>query len=119
MEYLPVFILMSAGFIIGTAALTLSHFVGPKIKHHMKANPFECGVPALGSSRQRVSVRFYLIAILFLLFDVEIVFFVPWAIVYREFITYGPAILWIMGFFFFLLWVGLFYELKKGALKWD
>ena len=75
MEYIPVLVMMGTGVLVGVAGIALSHFVGPKVRNRMKDSPFECGVPPVSNTRQRVSVRFYLIAILFLLFDVEAVFF--------------------------------------------
>ncbi len=81
MDYIPVLLLMAIGLILGSVILLVSYFVGPRIFHKMKNQPFECGVPPLGDARQRFSVRFYLVAILFLLFDVEAIFFYPWAVV--------------------------------------
>ncbi len=119
MEYLPVLLLLIAGLLVGGGALLISAFLGPKIKHTMKDLPFECGVPAYSGSAQRVSVRFYLVAILFLLFDVEVVFFYPWAIVFKEFLEVNAFILIEMGVFVGILLIGYVYVLKKGALEWD
>ncbi|MCC7442217.1 MAG: NADH-quinone oxidoreductase subunit A [Bdellovibrionales bacterium] len=119
MEYVPVLILMAAGLVIGGAILLLSHFAGPKIANRFKDVPFECGVPRFGGAHQRVSVRFYLVAILFLLFDVEAVFFFPWAVVYREYLSINAFILAEMAVFVGVLLLGYFYILKKGALEWD
>ncbi len=119
MDYLPVFLLLVAGVLVGGGALLLSALIGPKIRHSMKDRPFECGVPALEGQSQRVSVRFYLVAILFLLFDVEVVFFYPWAVVFKEFLAINLFILVEMAVFVGILLVGYFYVLKKGALEWD
>jgi len=119
MDYLPVFVLMMAGATVGAAAIIISSVIGPRWRNAMKNQPFECGVPAHSGVKQRVSVRFYLVAILFLLFDVEIVFLVPWSIVYKDYLAVNNAIVWIMSVFFTLLVVGLIYEFRKGALKWD
>jgi len=119
MEYVPVLILMAAGMVIGGAILLLSHFAGPKVASRFKDAPFECGVPRAGDAKQRVSVRFYLVAILFLLFDVEAVFFFPWAVVYRDYLSVNTFILSEMGVFVGVLLLGYFYVLKKGALEWD
>ena len=122
MEYIPVLILMAAAVVIGGGILILSHFAGPKIQSitdKFKDNPFECGVPRSGSTTQRVSVRFYLVAILFLLCDVEAVFFFPWAVVYKKYLSINSFILVEMGVFVAILLVGYFYILKKGALEWD
>jgi NADH-quinone oxidoreductase subunit A len=85
MEYVPVLILMLAGAVIGSVVILISSLLGPRLPNKMKNQPFECGVPPVGTARQRVSVRFYLVAILFLLFDVEVVFFYPWAVVYKKY----------------------------------
>jgi NADH-quinone oxidoreductase subunit A len=119
MEYIPVLILMAIGATIGGAAVLVSSLLGPKIKNVRKDQPFECGVPGFGDTHRRVSVRFYLVAILFLLFDVEAVFFFPWAVVFREYLALGTAILWSMSFFVAILLVGYWYVLRKGALEWD
>ncbi|MGE0617120.1 MAG: NADH-quinone oxidoreductase subunit A [Bacteriovoracia bacterium] len=119
MDYIPILIMMGAGAVIGGGALILSQLFGPKSKNPQKESPFECGVPAHGNAQQRVSVRFYLVAILFLLFDVEAVFFFPWAIVYKKFLEINSFILLEMGTFAVILLVGYVYILRKGALEWD
>jgi NADH-quinone oxidoreductase subunit A len=119
MSYIPVLILMLVGSIIAGAVLLLSHLLGPKFSHPMKSRPFECGVPSFGDAKGRFSVRFYLVAILFLLFDVEGVFFFPWAVVFRKYLSFGSFILYEMGFFVGILVLGYIYVLKKGALEWD
>lgn len=119
MEYIPVLILMLVGIVIGGAILLLSHFIGTKVGNYKKDVPFECGVPAIGDARQRFSVRFYLVAILFLLFDVEAVFFFPFAIVFHEYLSLGSFILLEMGFFVFVLLAGYFYVVRRGALEWE
>lgn len=119
MEYLPVLILMGIGAFVGGAAILISWLLGPKVPDVMKDQPFECGVPAYGGTQQRVSVRFYLVAILFLLFDVEAIFFFPWAIVFKEYLSISDFILVEMGVFVGILLIGYFYVLRKGALEWD
>jgi NADH-quinone oxidoreductase subunit A len=119
MSYIPVLILMVTGGVLGCILLLLSHLLGTKIKHPRKDTPFECGVPPLGDARHRFSVRFYLVAILFLLFDVEAVFFIPWAVVYKKYLTINSFILVEMAFFVAILLVGYWYVLRKGALEWE
>lgn len=119
MQYLPVLILMGIGLTIGTAIIALSSFLGPKVRNRLKEAAFECGVPPHGEAKQRFSVRFYLVAILFLLFDVETIFFFPFALVFKTFAALGPFILFEMGFFVAILLVGYLYVVKKGALEWD
>lgn len=119
MEYVPVLIMLGLGALVGIAILVISTILGPKIASKIKDSPFECGVPAVGGTRQRVSVRFYLTAILFLLFDVEVIFFYPWAVVYKRYLEFNQFILIEMAAFVGVLLVGYIYVLKKGALEWD
>ncbi len=116
--YIPVLILMAIGAVVAGGALLLTHLV-PIKKNTFKMDVYECGVPPMGDARGRFSVKFYLVAILFLLFDVEAVFFYPWAVVYKKFLTVNGFILFEMLFFVFILLVGYVYVLKKGALDWD
>ncbi len=119
MQYIPVLVMMAAGLIVASAGIFVSHLMGPKFKSKLKDSPFECGVPPLGDARQRFSVRFYLVAILFLLFDVEALFFFPWAMVFKEYLQFGPFILIEMAVFIAVLLVGYIYAIKRGALEWD
>lgn len=120
MEYLPVLIMMAAGVCIGGAVLLITSLLGPHLPNRTKDSPVECGVqPADSKNHGRVSVRFYLVAILFLLFDIETVFFYPWAVVYKRFLSTGSFILLEMIAFIFVLFVGYLYVLRKGALDWE
>ncbi len=119
MEYIPVLILMTTGAAVGGLVIVLSSLLGPKFPNKMKNQPFECGVPIVGGARQRFSVRFYLVAILFLLFDVEAVFFFPWAVVYRKYLSVNAFIALEMAFFVGILLIGYYYVLRRGALEWD
>jgi NADH-quinone oxidoreductase subunit A len=119
MSYIPVLIMMAIGIGLGSVILLMSSLLGPKLPNRRKNMPFECGMPPVGDARQRFSVRFYLVAILFLLFDVEAIFFFPWAVVFREFLAINSFILIEMGFFVAILLVGYYYVLRKGALEWD
>ena len=119
MAYIPVLILMLAGIVIGAVVLLISYLLGPKLPNTRKNMPFECGVPGVGDARHRISVRFYLVAILFLLFDVEAIFFFPWAVVYKQYLTNNSFILVEMAFFVAILLVGYIYVLRKGALEWE
>lgn len=118
--YLPFLIqaLLAAGitgFIIGA-----SQFFGQRAKHtKIKDSAYECGVPSEGVIHTRFSVKFYLTALLFMLFDLEIVILVPWTFIYREFLASQISILGPILFFIGVLVLGLFYEIKKGALEWE
>src|SRR5437867_7783030 len=109
-----VFFILVAGF--GTVSLILSYVCGPRKPVARKLSPFECGMHPVGTARERFSVKFYLVAMLFLLFDIEAVFLFPWAVVYRE--------LKLFGFFEMLLFIavilaGYIYAWKKGAFEWE
>lgn len=117
--YIPVLVLMGVGALIATVVLILTSVAGPHRPNKLKMSVYECGVPPIGDARRRVSVKFYLVAILFLLFDVEGVFFFPWAVVYKKYLSINSFILFEMLFFVAILLVGYVYILKKGALEWD
>lgn len=119
MEYIPILVLMLIGLVVGGAVLLLTSLLGPKLPNRRKNQPFECGVPPIGDARHRFSVRFYLVAILFLLFDVEAVFFFPWAVVYKKYLSINAFILIEMAFFVAILLLGYFYVIRKGALEWE
>ncbi|MEK7399866.1 MAG: NADH-quinone oxidoreductase subunit A [Candidatus Poribacteria bacterium] len=119
MAYLPVLMLLVIGAATGGVLIVLSHILGPRLPNKKKDSPFECGMPVFGTARHRFSVRFYLVAILFLLFDVEAVFFFPWAVVFKKYLSINSFILIEMGVFFGLLLVGYLYVLGKGALEWE
>jgi NADH-quinone oxidoreductase subunit A len=118
--YLPFLIqaLLAAG--ITGLVIGASHLFGQRAKHSkIKDSAYECGVPAEGVIHTRFSVKFYLTALLFMLFDLEIVILVPWTFIYREFLHYHIAILGPIMFFIGVLVLGLIYEIKKGALEWE
>lgn len=109
-----IFFILVSGF--GLVALVGSYFLGVKKPNPRKLAPYECGVNPTGTARERFSVKFYLVAMLFLLFDIEAVFLFPWAVVYRD--------LKLFGFFEMLLFIaavlaGYIYAWKKGALEWE
>ena len=101
---------------LGVAMIGLSRVLGPRKRKPGKADTYECGVPVLASSRERFSVHFYLVAILFILFDIEMVFMIPYAVLYRKL---GVPGLIEVGLFAGVLIYGLAYLWKRGALEWD
>jgi NADH-quinone oxidoreductase subunit A len=118
--YLP--FLVQAVLAAGITAVIVgaSHFFGQRSKHtKIKDSAYECGVPGDGLVHTRFSVKFYLTALLFMLFDLEIVILVPWTFIYREFLHNEIAILGPILFFIGVLVLGLVYEIKKGALEWE
>ena len=104
-----------------TAALIVSMILGKSAKRNaMKDSAYECGMLPIGEGQPRFSVKFYLVAMLFILFDIEIVFMYPWAVVYRDFLVeHGTSIFWSMLGFVSVLTVGYVYAIKKGALEWN
>ncbi len=118
-DYLPILIhiVVAIGFAVG--ALVTSVLLGRVGRRNaIKDTAYECGMIPQGEAQPRFSVKFYLVAMLFILFDLEIVFMYPWAVVYRESIVQSKAILWSMVSFVSILMVGYVYALKKGALDW-
>ena len=106
--------LVAAGFVVTTMLLT--HLLGPKRKTKIKNEAFECGIESVGNARTPFSIKYFLVAILFVLFDVEVIFMYPWAVTFRELGAFG---LWEMFTFMGLMVVGLLYIIKKGALNWE
>jgi NADH-quinone oxidoreductase subunit A len=116
-EYLPVLlqVVVAVGFAV--AVLVVSVAVGKSGRRtRVKDTAYECGMVPQGEAQPRFSVKFYLVAMLFILFDLEIVFMYPWAVVYKEAIAHSSAIFWSMFSFITILMVGYVYALKKGAL---
>ena len=118
-EYIPVLLqaVVAVGFAAG--ALITSVLLGKSgLRTRTKDSAYECGMVAQGEGQPRFSVKFYLVAMLFILFDLEIVFMYPWAVVFRESIGHSHIIFWSMLSFVSILMVGYVYALKKGALDW-
>lgn len=119
-EYLPILLQVAVAIGFAAAALLTSVLLGKAGKRNpTKDSAYECGMLPIGGAQPRFSVKFYLVAMLFILFDIEIVFMFPWAVVYREFIAAGDrSIFWSMLSFVGVLTVGYVYAIKKGALDW-
>jgi NADH-quinone oxidoreductase subunit A len=119
-DYLPILLMfiVAAGFAVGN--VLLSQFVGQRKRTKTKLMPYECGKDPVGSARERFSVKFYLIAMIFILFDIEVIFLIPWAVVFRTLANQGLR--WFvyaeMMLFIGLLLVGYIYVVKKGAFDW-
>src|SRR4051812_3710376 len=115
-EYLPILIqfVVAAGF-VGTT-MVATHFLGPKRKSKIKLDTFECGIESHGNARIPFSIKYFLVAILFVLFDVEVIFMYPWAVNFK---ALGVNGLLEMLLFMGLLLTGFFYIIRKGALKWE
>ena len=118
--YLPVLVQVALGLSIPAIILIASHVFGQRAKgNYIKDKAYECGLPMEGKPHPKFAVKFYLTAMLFILFDIEVVFLVPWALVYREFLAAGIAITAATAVFLGVLVLGLVYEFKRGALDWD
>ena len=114
--FLPILIMIGLGVGFAGGSVLLSQFLGPHKPTPEKAAPYECGMPPVGDARERQSVKFYLVAMIFLLFDIEIAFLYPWAIASREL---GKPGFWQIVVFFALLLTGYVYVWRKGAFDWS
>jgi len=115
-EYFPVLVFIAISIALGVILLITGGLLGPRAPDSEKASPFECGFEAFEDNRSKFDVRFYLVAILFIIFDLEIAFFIPWALVLDQLGTYG---LLAMSIFVLELVIGFIYLWKKGALEWE
>lgn len=114
--YVPVLILFGVSLLNAVALVVLSHLVSPMRPTAAKLEPYESGMTPLGDTRERFSVKFYLVAILFIIFDIETIFLIPWGVLFRGLGIFGfVEMLIFMG----VLLVGYIYVWKKGALQWD
>jgi NADH-quinone oxidoreductase subunit A len=114
--YFPLFLMIFLVTAVALAIVALSYLLGKRISTKQKLSTYECGNVPFGDARGRFPVKFYLIAILFIIFDIEVVFLYPWAVVYRKLALFG---LIEMAVFLLILLAGYFYIIKKGALNWE
>lgn len=115
-EYLPILLFLFVAVAIGVTLLVAGSFLGPRAPGSEKLSPYECGFEAFEDARMKFDVRYYLVAILFIVFDLEIAFLFPWALVFKEI---GVTALVAMAVFLGILVIGFVYEWKKGALEWE
>ena len=119
-QYLTILIFVGIAVAFGVFVVIASYLVGQHKPTPAKMAPYECGVTTIGSSRRRIHIRYYLVAMLFLLFDIEIMFLYPWAVVFRDFkAAFGIIIFLEMLVFVGILIVAYVYIWKKGALEWE
>ena len=116
LEYLPILIFLGIAAVIAIGAIAASYIAAPQNPDPDKVSAYECGFDAFDDARGRFDVRFYLVAILFIIFDLEVAFLFPWAVSFRDIGLYG---FWSMMVFLSILTIGFIYEWKKGALEWD
>ena len=115
-EYAPIAVLLVFTTIVGIVIVFISRIFGPFRPTARKLAPYESGMEPYGPAIRRIPVKFYRVAVLFILFDIEVIFFMPWAVVFHDLGLYGIV---IMGVFFFVLTVGFIYEWKVGGLEWE
>ena len=116
LEYVAILLMIVISTLVALIAIGLGYLFGPRKHSEAKSMPYESGITPYGEGTRRMPVRFYLIAVLFILFDIEVVFFLPWAITFRQLGLFG---LIEMVIFIAILLVGYFYAWKKGALEWE
>src|SRR5215831_2908595 len=114
-QWLPVLLQVALAAIIAAALVALSYAIGHRVRNRVKDMPYECGIRPTGDARSRFSVKFYLVAMLFILFDIEAIFLYPWAVVYKQLKMFAFV---EMLLFIVLILAGFFYIWKKGALEW-
>ncbi|MBM3130554.1 MAG: NADH-quinone oxidoreductase subunit A [Chloroflexi bacterium] len=115
-DYLPILVMIAIVTAFAVIALTLSAMTGPRRPNPTKLSPYESGMPPFGSARRRFSIKYYLTAVLFILFDIEIIFFYPWAVLFRDLGWFGLS---AMGTFMLVLLIGYVYVWRKGGFEWD
>jgi NADH-quinone oxidoreductase subunit A len=114
--YYPILLFILVGLLVGGGVMVVGRVMGPNRPDNQKLSPYECGFEAFEDARMKFDVRYYLVAILFILFDLEIAFLFPWAVAYR---SIGLIGFWAMMVFLAILVVGFIYEWTKGALDWE
>jgi NADH-quinone oxidoreductase subunit A len=114
-QYLPIGIMIICAVLFGTVLVNINKWIGPRKPNEEKLSTYESGMEPVRSARERFSIKFYLVAMLFIIFDIEIVFMYPWAVVFRELGTAGIV---GMGVFLVVLVIGFLYEWKKGSMEW-
>lgn len=117
--YIPVILTIIITLCLGIVILFFNAIIGPKRKTTTKGMPFECGMDPVGEPRKRFSVKFYLVAIFFIVFDIETVFLFPWAVIFRELLSENFVAFFEGVIFIGVLAVALLYVWKKGALEWE
>ena len=119
--FIPIAVIVLLAIAFGFLIVGLGHVFGPRRKTPRKVMPYESGMNPIGPGTRRAPVRFYLVAVLFILFDIEIIFIIPWAVILKQFASAGSGVFALieMGVFILILLVGFVYAWKKGALEWE
>ena len=120
-DFVPLFVMVLLALGLALTLLKAAELLGPRRPSAVKASPYESGMDPIGTARERYSVKFYLVAMIFIVFDVEVVFMYPWAVSFQEFLDAGAGLgaFAVISVFILILMVGLVYDIKKGGLEWD
>ena len=119
--YIPIAVIIILAILFGFLIIALGNLFGPRRKTARKLMPYESGMTPIGPGQRRMPVRFYLVAVLFILFDIEIIFILPWAVILRKFVAMNLGVFALIEMIVFvtILLIGLVYAWKKGALEWE
>lgn len=120
-DYWPIAILILLSTLLGVVAIGLGYLFGPRRSNKRKSAPYESGMTPIGPGTRQMPVKFYIVAVLFILFDIEVVFLMPWAVIFKDFVAdgLGSFVLIEIIIFLVILLVGYVYAWKKGAFEWD
>jgi NADH-quinone oxidoreductase subunit A len=119
-EYIPVLIVLAVALIFGSILVLTSTIIGPQRPNREKTSTYESGMKPVGTTRQRISIKYYLVAMFFIIFDLEVIFIYPWAVQFKKlFGEYGISVFLSMLIFLIVLELGYLYAYKKGGFKWD
>jgi len=119
-EYIPVLIVLAVALIFGSVLVLTSTLIGPQRPNREKTSTYESGMKPVGTTRQRISIKYYLVAMFFIIFDLEVIFVYPWAVQFKKlFGEYGISVFLSMLIFLIVLELGYLYAYKKGGFKWD
>lgn len=118
-DYLPVLFVFLLAAAVAGGFVALTHLVGPKVRDKVKLMPYESGMDPLAQSHPRFSIRYFIVGLIFVIFDIEIVFMFPWAVIFKDFISQSAFILFEMLFFLAILAFGYVYVWRKGVFEWE
>ena len=119
-EYIPILIVLAVALIFGAVLVWSSTLIGPQRPNREKTSTYESGMKPVGTTRQRISIKYYLVAMFFIIFDLEVIFIYPWAVQFKKlFGQYGISVFLSMLIFLIVLELGYLYAYKKGGFKWD
>jgi NADH-quinone oxidoreductase subunit A len=119
-EYIPVLIVLAVALIFGIVLVLTSTIIGPQRPNREKTSTYESGMKPVGTTRQRISIKYYLVAMFFIIFDLEVIFIYPWAVQFKKlFGEFGISVFLSMLIFLIVLELGYLYAYKKGGFKWD